>query len=93
MHSETFLTYGMTIVHLGVSLPFSLSYFFLFLAASILSGYLLFLKTFFTWFLSFSNSCSEVDKQEQWLQSHRREKCFAKPEEVIHSQHSMHVSF
>ena len=29
----------------------------------------------------------------QWLQPHRREKCFAKPEEVIHSHHSMQVSF
>ena len=38
MH-ETFLTYGMTsIVHLGVSLSFFLSSFFLVLAASILSG-------------------------------------------------------
>ena len=58
MHSETFLTYGMTIVHLGVSLSFFLSSFFLVLAASILSGYPLFLKTFFTCFLSFSSSCS-----------------------------------
>ena len=55
MHSETFLTYGITIVHLGVSLSFFLSSFFLVLAASILSGYL---KTLFTWFLSFSYSCS-----------------------------------
>ena len=46
MHSETFLTYGMTIVHLGVSLSFFLSSFFLVLAASILSGYPLFLKIF-----------------------------------------------
>ena len=29
----------------------------------------------------------------QWLQPHRSEKCFAKPEEVIHSRHSMQVSF
>ena len=28
----------------------------------------------------------------QWLQPHRRE-CFAKPEEVIRSRHSMLVSF
>ena len=57
MHSA-FLTYGMASVHLGVSLSLFLFSFFYILAASILSGYPLFLKTFFTWFLSFSNSCS-----------------------------------
>ena len=36
MHSETFLTYGMTIVHLGVSLSLFLPSCFLVLAASIL---------------------------------------------------------
>ena len=46
-------------------------------------------------------SCGQMERNSkiirrrilQWLQPHRREKCFAKQEEVIHSHRSKQVSF